>query len=127
MTSRPAPTKRPSAAVSAEVVPKPPCTIHPSAIVADKATITGSHAVELGEHTVLHPFAKIRAESGKVTIGRSSIVCETAVVGGECDVQIGDGVVIGSGAMIEAKTIGNGTIIEARVKIGRGAVIGKVI
>lgn len=126
MTSRPAPTKRPSAAAPAELASKPPCNIHASAIVAEKASISGTHAVELGEHTVLHPFAKIKAENGSVSIGRSSIVCETAVIGGEGDVHIGDGVVIGSGAIVEGKSIGNGTVVEARAKIGIGATIGKV-
>ncbi|CZT24295.1 uncharacterized protein RCC_10016 [Ramularia collo-cygni] len=125
MTSRPAPIKRQSAVPSAEPPPKPPCQIHASAVVAEKASISGSHAVELGENTVLHPFAKIKAENGKVSIGRSSVVCETAVVGGECDVHIGDGVVIGTGAIVEAKSIGNGTVIEAKAKIGRGAKVGK--
>lgn len=126
MTSRPAHSKRPSSTAVAELAAKPPCKIHPSAVVADKAAIIGSHEVELGEHTVLHPGARIKAENGKVTVGRCSIICETAVIGGEGDLHIGDGVVIESGAIIEAKSIGDGTVIESKVKVGRGAIIGKV-
>ncbi|TKA23432.1 hypothetical protein B0A54_17817, partial [Friedmanniomyces endolithicus] len=63
MASRPAPApKRPSQLPAS----KPPCTIHPSAIIADKAQITGSHTVEIGENAVIHPWARIRAEGGKV-------------------------------------------------------------
>lgn len=126
MTSRPAPTKRSSAAASAQLAAKPPCQIHASAVVAEKASITGSHTVELGENTVVHPHATIKAENGKVIIGQNSIIYETAVVGGEGDIKIGDGVVIESGAIVEAKSIGDGTIIEVKVKIGRGATLGKV-
>lgn len=126
MASRPAPTKRPSTAAPMEPAAKPTCKIHASAIVANTATIIGTHTVELGEHAVLHPMARITVERANVTIGRRSIICETAVVGGEGDMHIGDGVVIESGAMVEAMSIGDGTIIRSKVKVGKGATIGKV-
>ncbi|KAK4545884.1 hypothetical protein LTR36_002448 [Oleoguttula mirabilis] len=128
MTSKPVTSKRLLSAPAAPAV-KTPCHIHPSAIVADKAQITGAHAVEIGENAVIHPYAKIRAEGGKVVIGNNSMVYERAVVGvaegGEQDVVIGEGVNIDTGAVIEAKNIGDGSTIEVNAIIGKGTVLGR--
>jgi NDP-sugar pyrophosphorylase family protein len=130
MTSRPtASAKRSSAATPAEAIVKPPCKIHPSAVISEKTQITGSHAVELCEDSVLHPHCKIKADHGMVFIGKSTIICEATIIGvveGEGNVIVGDGVTIEAGAVVEAKCVGDGTVIEAKVKIGKGAVIGKV-
>jgi dynactin-6 len=103
--------------------------IHPLAIVADKAQIVGSHPVEIGEQSVLHPHCRIRADHGPVKIGKRCIIQEAATVGaggGGSDIHIGNGVNVEAGAVVEAKSIGDGTLIEAKAKIGKGAVIGKV-
>lgn len=129
MASHPtAASKRSTILPSTETTVKPPCKIHPSAVISDKAQITGSHAVEVCEESVLHPHCKIKAEHGLVYIGKSTIICEAAVVGAteEGNVIVGDGVTIEAGSVVEAKSIGDGTVIEAKVKIGKGAVIGKV-
>ncbi|TKA38341.1 hypothetical protein B0A54_10632 [Friedmanniomyces endolithicus] len=124
MASRPAPApKRPSQLPAF----KPPCNIYPSAIIADKAQITGSHAVEIGENAVIHPWAKIRAEGGKVVIGQNSMVYEGATVGtvDGGDVLIGDYVNIETGAVVEARSVGDGTTVEVNAVVGKGAVLGK--
>jgi len=41
-------------------------------------------------------------------------------------VQIGNGVMIETGAVVEAKSIGDGCVIEVNARIGKGAVLGKV-
>ncbi|CAK1364697.1 hypothetical protein CB0940_08354 [Cercospora beticola] len=129
MAARPAPSaKRTSAAVPAELFTRPPCKIHPSAVVSEKAQITGTHTVELCEDSVLHPHSKIKAERGIVYIGKRTIICGATTVGvleGEGNVIVGDEVTIEAGAVVEAKSVGDGTVIEAKAKIGRGAVIGK--
>ncbi|KAK3110394.1 hypothetical protein LTR53_015362 [Teratosphaeriaceae sp. CCFEE 6253] len=127
MTSRPADVPRRSSQMPST---KPPCTIHPSAIVSDKAQITGSHQVEIGENAVIHPYAKIRAEGGRVVIGKYSMVYEHAVVGtaegtSPVDVTIGDFAVVETGAVVEAKSIGDATTIEVKSVVGKGAVLGK--
>lgn len=130
MASRPAaPTKRVSTATPADLAPKPPCTIHSLAVISEKAQITGSHPVEIGENTVIHPYAKIRSDRGSVKIGKNCTVCEKAVIGitgGEGTVVIGDGVNIETGAQVEAAVVGDGTTIEVRAIVGNGAVLGKV-
>ncbi|TKA65428.1 hypothetical protein B0A55_09383 [Friedmanniomyces simplex] len=124
MTSRPAPVpKRPSQLP----VSKPPCTLHSSAIIADKAQITGSHAVEIGENAVIHPWARIRAEGGRVVIGKNSMVYEGATIGTTDggDVIIGDYVNIETGAIVEAISVGDGTTVEVNAVVGKGAVVGQ--
>jgi dynactin 6 len=127
MTSRPT-SKRPTS-TPATPVARPPCHIHAAAIIADKAQISGTHAVEVGENTILHPYAKIRSEHGRVVIGKLSMVYETGVVGvadgPDQDVIIGNEVNIETGAVVEAKSVGDGTTIEVNAVVGKGAVIGR--
>ena len=107
--------------------------IHPAARLAPGVTVepftTIYGDVEIGENTVIHPYAKIRSDRGSVQIGKNCTVCEKAVVGitdGEGTVVIGDGVNIETGAQVEAAVVGDGTSIEVRAIIGKGAVLGKV-
>lgn len=113
---------------------KPPCTIHPTAIVSDKAQITGTFPVEVGEDTVIHPFARIRAEAGKVVVGRKCVIWEKAVIGagkaadgdrGDASVILQDYVTVESGASIEASVVGEGSEIGVKAAVGRGVTLGK--
>ena len=127
MTSRPADVPRRTSQMPAA---KPPCTINLSATIADKAQLTGSHPVEIGENVVIHPYARIRAEGGKVVIGKNSVIYERAIVGtaegaGGGDVVIGDYVNIETGATVEAKSVGDGTTVEVSAVVKKGAVLGK--
>lgn len=130
MTSRPQSAKR--ASVAPTVPPsKPPCQIHSLAIISDKAQIIGTEPVKIGENTVLHPYAKIVTQGGSVVIGKNCVIGSNAVVGvtkesGQGDVILGDGVNIESNAVVEAKTVGDGTAVEVSARLGRGAVIGRV-
>ena len=128
MTSRPAPSKHPSS--STVPVVKPQCKIHSTAVVAEKAQITGSHLVEIGENVIIHPHAKIKAEHGNVLIGRGSMIAEKAIVGategeGEMDVVLGEGVSIETGAVVEAKKIGDYTTVEVNSRVDAGAIVGR--
>lgn len=128
MSSRTSGSKRPPSASTAPII-KPKCTLHPSAVIADKAQLTGSHSVELEENVILHPYARIRAEHGSVRIGKNSTVSETAVVGleegGEGAVVVGTNVSIETGAVVQAKNVGDGSIVETSSKLGVGAVLGR--
>ncbi|KAK5703657.1 hypothetical protein LTR17_021933 [Elasticomyces elasticus] len=124
MTSRSSDASKKSSLLPAS---KPTCTIHSTAIVSEKAQFTGSHAVNIGEGAVIHPHARIRAEGGNVTIGKHSMLYERALVGtvdGE-DVTIGDYVNIETGAVVEAKSVGDGTTVEVNAVVGKGAVLGR--
>lgn len=132
MTSNPPAQRSTSTAVASATAQanKPPCNIHPTAVVAEKASITGTYQVDIGEHCILHPYAKIRAEGGKVSIGAFCTISEAAVVGSIAEhtgnVVLGDHVVIDSGAQVEAASIGDGTEVGIKAIVGHGTVIGKV-
>ncbi|KAK4938773.1 hypothetical protein LTR28_009521 [Elasticomyces elasticus] len=107
---------------------KPPCTIHPSAIISDRAILTGTHPISIAENTVLHPT------NGPVELGRGCIVADNAVVGmakREADGAVGaglvleDDVVVESGAVVRARVVGRGTVVEVKAVVGQGVVIGE--
>lgn len=131
MSTRPSTTKRSTTTTFSSTIPaaRPPCDIHPTAIIADKAQLTGSHPVTIAEHAVLHPYARIRAEGGRVTIGPYCIIAEGAVVGlpeGQTgDVELERYVSVESGAEVEASSIGEATEVGVQSKIGKGAVLGR--
>ncbi|KAM0701986.1 hypothetical protein Q7P35_010896 [Cladosporium inversicolor] len=113
MASRPPTTKRSTATPYTLPVERPPCTIDPTAVVADKATIIGTYPVEIAEHAVIHPYARIRAEGGRVTIGPYCVIAETAIVGlpegQRGDVVLDRHVSVESGAEVLAKHVGEVT------------------
>ncbi|KAI9806614.1 MAG: hypothetical protein M1825_006071 [Sarcosagium campestre] len=114
--------------------PRPPTTIARNAIIADAASMVGTHRITIGESTVLHPRSKLLSHHSTVTLGASCIICERSIVGlsspgadgdDEAAVVLKDCVTVDVGAVVEASSIGEGTFIEVNAKIGRGAVIGK--
>ncbi|KEQ94543.1 hypothetical protein AUEXF2481DRAFT_6020 [Aureobasidium subglaciale EXF-2481] len=117
---------------SAIASPKPPCTIHPSAIISDKAVIVGTHPISIGENVVLHPFAKITSNTGAVRIGKNCVVGDRATVGlsdspgsyAGTTVELEDGVSVESGSTVQAEKVGAGSTIEANSTLGPGVVIG---
>lgn len=138
MTSRPsAPSKADSSAGTSST--KPQCRFHPSAIIADKAQLSGPGTITIDADVIIHPHAKLAATLGNVSIGSGSTVSEKAIIGltsapsstsnvdaaAQTDVVIGDGVNVESGALVEARKIGDHSVIGINSKIGRGAVVGK--
>lgn len=129
MAAETQPAKRQPTAASA-APPKPPCKFHPTAVVADKAQLLGPHLIEVGENTFIHPYAKLRAEHGNVIIGKDCIIAEKTVVGpgergGEAGCMLGDGVSIETGAVVEARRIGDHSTVEVNATLGVGCMIGK--
>lgn len=125
-----------SSRTAASAAPKPPCTIHSSAIISDKATITGTHPVFIGENCILHPYSKISSTVAPVRIGRNCIIAERATVGlaqelakddRQDSVELGNNISIETGAIIEAKFLGDGTVVEVDATAGHGISTGKVI
>jgi NDP-sugar pyrophosphorylase family protein len=114
--------------------PKPPCSIHPSAIISDKAVIVGTHPVSIGENVVLHPFAKIVSNTGAVRIGKNCVVGDRATVGlsdspgafAGTTVELEESVSVESGSVVQAEKIGAGSTVEANSTLGPGVVVGKV-
>jgi dynactin-6 len=108
--------------------PKPPTKIHPTAIIANHALLTGTYPITIGAGAVIHPYAKIIASEGPVDIGEGCIIWEKAIVGGEGEgaIKLSRNVVIETSALIEAGVvIGENSIIEAQAKVAEGAIIGR--
>ena len=83
--------------------------IHPSAFISEAAYIVGD--VEIGEGSSIWPGAVIRADTGKVVIGRNTAVEDACVIHGK---RIGNNVMVGINAtVLHQVEIGNFCIIAA--------------
>ena len=127
-------SKRQSTRIEA---PRPPVTVHPTALIANHAIITGTHPVTIGPEAVLHPYSRISSVRGPVVIGQGCIIAERATVGwtedggtgdadGQQEVVLGNNVVVESAAEVRALDVGDHTVIDAEVKVAKGVRIGKV-
>ncbi|RPB11900.1 hypothetical protein P167DRAFT_553755 [Morchella conica CCBAS932] len=93
---------------------KPPVDFSPSLVLADSATLTGTHRIRIGANTVVHPRCKLNSTLGPITIGRSCIISErTQLVAPDAQgLAIGDGVVVEVNALVEAREVGEGSTVE---------------
>lgn len=114
--------------------PKPPTSLASTLVIADNASLTGTHLITLGSNTVVHPRTKLSSAFAPIKIGNGCIISERASIGLQSEpaederegVVIDNGVIVEVGAVVEAKRIGEGSVIEVNARIGKGAVIGKV-
>lgn len=97
-----------------------------SASISEQACVIGD--VEIGEGCSVWPGAVIRADCGVIMpgltmhIGRNTHIEDNCVLHGcEC---IGDNVVIGHGAVVEARKVGNNVLIGSGAKVLTFAEIG---
>jgi dynactin 6 len=123
-------TKRSTIAPAA---PKPPISFAPTISISDLASLVGTKLITIRSDTAIHPRAKVISSYAPVTIGKACILSERSAVGLQSPsddqpegVVIEDCVVIEVGAIVEAKHVGEGSIIEINARVGKGAVIGKV-
>jgi carbonic anhydrase/acetyltransferase-like protein (isoleucine patch superfamily) len=100
-----------------------------SAFIHESACIIGD--VEIGEGTNIWPGAIIRADFGKIFIGKGValedncvIHAGTPTVGAIPDLEIGDNVSIGHGAVINCRKIGSNVLIGINATILHDAEIG---
>ena len=78
--------------------------------------------MELGEGVSVWPFASVRGDEGKITIGENTNVQDGAVVHGIT--SIGANVTVGHGAVIDSAKIGNNVLIGMNSTILDGVEIG---
>jgi len=98
-----------------------------SAFVSEAACVIGD--VELDENSSVWPGAVIRADFGKIKIGRNTAVEDNCVIhsgspSGIGDVVIGDNVIIGHGATLNCHKIGNNVLIGMNATLLHDAEIG---
>jgi len=97
--------------------------VHPTAFVSEFAYVVGD--VEIGEGSSIWPGTVVRADMGKVTIGRYTCVQDNSVVHGDADVVIGDRVVIGHRVLCHARRVGDRALIGSGATVNDGAEIGE--
>lgn len=105
-------------------------TIHPSAFVAETASIIGQ--VTLSQGSSVWPSATLRGDNEPIQIGINSNVQESAVLHTDpgSPLTIGEGVTVGHQAMLHGCTVGDGSLIGIQAvvlndaKIGRNCLIG---
>ena len=80
-----------------------------SAFVSETAYIAGD--VEIGENASIWPGAVIRGDIAKITIGKNTSIEDNCVVHSATDIIIGDNTIVGHGAVLHCKKIGNNVLI----------------
>jgi len=99
-----------------------------SAFISEAAYIVGD--VEIGEDSNVFPGAVIRGDFGRISIGRNTSVEDNCVIHSGTpsptvgDVDIGDRVLIGHGAVLNCRKIGNNVLIGMNATILHDAEIG---
>ncbi len=100
--------------------------IHPTAFVSEAAYIVGD--VEIGEHSSVWPGAVLRADTGKIKIGKYTAIEDNVVIHsgipGDGDTFIGDYANIAHGAVIHGRKIGNNTLVGIQATVLHGSEIG---
>lgn len=100
-----------------------------SAFVDETAILIGD--VEIGEESSIWPGAVLRGDMGKIKIGKQTIVEDNCVIhsgspGSEKgDVSIGDRVVIGHGAILNCRSVGNYVLVGMNATLLHDAEIGE--
>ncbi|KAI8631203.1 trimeric LpxA-like protein [Xylariaceae sp. FL1651] len=117
--------------------PKAPVNFSSSITIADSASLTGNHTINISSESVVHPRAKLDSANGRITVGRRCIVHERTSIGATSidptpsesrdGVVISDYVTIEVGAIIESggTMIGEGCHVGVGSRVGRGAKLGK--
>ena len=98
--------------------------IHPSAFVADNATVRGS--VALGANSSVFFGAVLRGDRAPITIGAGTNIQDNCVVHVDYDhpVTVGENVTVGHGAILHGCTVGDNTLIGMGAIVLNGANVG---
>ena len=111
----------------------PPTIIHPTAVVSPTASLTGVYPIAIGANSIIHLRAKLDSSYGSITIRDGCIVGERAFIGlpSEGKAHGSEGIVVGSGALIDSEarvlgSIGNGSVVEVGAVMETGSRIGLV-
>lgn len=93
-----------------------------SAFVSETALVMGR--VIIGERSGIWPGAIVRGDFATIRIGEGTIIEDNVVVHTGQDQSIGDNVIVGHGAVIHCKSIGNNSLIANNATVLDDAEIG---
>jgi len=99
-----------------------------SAFVSEASYVIGD--VEIGEESNVWPGAVIRGDFGKISIGRNTSIEDNCVVHSGTpsapigDVEIGNRVIIGHGAVLNCRKIGDNVLVGMNATILHDAEVG---
>lgn len=96
--------------------------IAPSAFISEAAYIIGD--VEIGENANVWPGAVIRGDMARITIGQNTSIEDNCVVHSWTGLTIGDNTIVGHGAVLHCKKIGNSVLIGNNATVLDDAEIG---
>ena len=99
-----------------------------SAFVSQTAVIVGD--VEIGENCGIYPGTVIRGDFNSIKIGKNTDIEDNCVVHVRTVLEIGENCVLGHGVVIQARKVGNNTLIGMNAtvldeaEVGNNCVIG---
>jgi len=97
--------------------------VHPTAFVSEAAYVVGD--VEIGENSNVWPGAVVRADFGRIKIGKNTSIEDNSVVHTADEVVIGDDVIIGHNAVVHCRKIGDNTLVGISSVLLQDAEVGK--
>jgi dynactin-6 len=113
--------------------PKPPTSLSGTITISENTSLFGNYPVTILSQSVIHPRSRINSTYGPVKLGPICIISERCNIGlqspapGQIEgVTLGKAVVVEVGAVVEAREVGEGCVIEVNAKVGKGSVLGKV-
>ena len=83
--------------------------ISETAFISEAAYIIGD--VEIGEYSNVWPGAVIRGDFAKIKIGRYVDIEDNCSVHAGNDMEIGDNIIMGHGAVVHSRKVGNNVLI----------------
>ena len=93
-----------------------------TAYVSPAATVIGD--VQIGDYANIWPGAVVRGDLARITIGSYTSIEDNCVVHGPGSILIGDNVIVGHGAVIHCRSIGNNVLIGNNATLLDDAEIG---
>lgn len=94
-----------------------------SCFVSESALVMGD--VELGENSGVWPGAIIRGDFARIRIGTGTIIEDNVVVHTGRDMEIGDNVIVGHGAVVHCHRVGNNSLIANNATVLDDAEVGE--
>jgi carbonic anhydrase/acetyltransferase-like protein (isoleucine patch superfamily) len=96
--------------------------VHSTAFVSEAAYVAGD--VEIGVQSSVWPGAVIRGDFGKIVIGSNTAVEDNCVIHTADGIEIGDNVILGHGAIVHCKKLGNNCLVGIGAILLHGAIVG---